>query len=123
MERYSKPSSSKRQSRYSEDFKQFICNEHLRGGHSLTSLRIRYNIGGKMTISRWLKTLGYLTPKLVSSCGMASEELKSSNPDKSRSELEQELQEAKLLAAAYKKMIELAEQEFKIKIIKKSNTK
>ena len=95
----------------------------MTGYYSLTSLRKRYDIGGKTTISKWLKKYGYLTPKLVSSCGMASEEPKPSHPDKSRSQLEQELQEAKLLAEAYKKMIELAEQELKIKIIKKSNTK
>jgi hypothetical protein len=37
--------------------------------------------------------------------------------------LKKELQEAQLLAEAYRKMIVLAEQEFKIQIVKKSNTK
>ena len=38
-------------------------------------------------------------------------------------ELKKELQEARLLAEAYRKMFEIAEQEFKINIVKKSNTK
>ena len=119
MKRYLKATST----RYSEEFKLFICKEFMTGNYSLTSLRKRYDIGGKTTISKWLKKYGYLTPKFVPSSGMASKEPTPSDPDKSRSQLEQELQEAKLLAAAYKKMIELAEQELKIKIIKKSNTK
>ncbi|MNY31490.1 hypothetical protein D3C86_1656560 [compost metagenome] len=41
----------------------------------------------------------------------------------SLSQLKKELQEARLLAEAYRRMIEIAEQEFKIKIVKKSNTK
>ncbi|MNF98965.1 hypothetical protein D3C84_818470 [compost metagenome] len=43
--------------------------------------------------------------------------------EESVSQLKRELQEARLLAEAYRKMIEIAEQEFKIKIVKKSNTK
>ncbi len=42
---------------------------------------------------------------------------------KSITELENELQEAKLLAEAYRNMIDIAEKEFKINIVKKSNTK
>ncbi|WP_444671139.1 hypothetical protein [Flavobacterium columnare] len=42
---------------------------------------------------------------------------------KSITELEKELQEVKLLAEAYRRMIEIAEKEFKINIVKKSNTK
>jgi hypothetical protein len=39
------------------------------------------------------------------------------------SELKKDLQEAQLLAETYRKMIEIAEGEFKINIVKKSNTK
>ena len=42
---------------------------------------------------------------------------------KSITELEKELQEVKLLAETYRKMIEIAKKEFKINIAKKSNTK
>jgi len=42
---------------------------------------------------------------------------------KSITELEKELQEAKLLAETYRKIIEIAEKEFKINIVKKSNSK
>lgn len=43
--------------------------------------------------------------------------------EESVSQLRKELQEARLLAEAYCRMIEIAEQEFKIKIVKKSNAK
>lgn len=48
---------------------------------------------------------------------------RSKGNDKSQSQLEKELKEAGLLAETYRKMIEVAEHEFKIRIIKKSNTK
>lgn len=38
-------------------------------------------------------------------------------------QLKKELQEVQLLVEAYRRMITIAEQEFKIKIVKKSNTK
>ncbi|MNL19119.1 hypothetical protein D3C87_1403040 [compost metagenome] len=43
--------------------------------------------------------------------------------DESATQLKRELQEARLLVEAYRKMIEIAEHEFKIKIVKKSNSK
>jgi hypothetical protein len=49
--------------------------------------------------------------------------IKEIDSQKSITELEKELQEAKLLAETYRKIIEIAEKEFKINIVKKSNTK
>ena len=67
----------------------------------------------------------YLKPRIVSLPDMKSVKIDTSGKDsqKSITELEKELQEAKLLADAYRKMIEIAEKEFKINIVKKSNTK
>jgi len=125
MERYSKTSSSKWQSRYSEEFKRFVCNEFLTGTLTRRELERKYSIGNSR-ITYWLKELGYdySKPSIVPLPSMANQPETSLNKkEDSLSQLKKELQEARLLAEAYRKMIEVAEHEFKIKIVKKSNTK
>lgn len=125
MERYSKSSSSKWQSRYSEEFKRFICNEFLTGTATRREIESKYGIGNSR-ITYWLKELGYdySKPSIVSLPKMANQlNNLSAQKEESLSQLKKELQEAKLLAEAYRKMIDVAEHEFKIKIVKKSNTK
>ncbi|WP_254519234.1 transposase [Aquimarina sp. Aq78] len=125
MDRYSKTYSTKWQNRYSEEFKQFICNEFLTGTATRRSIEKKYNVGhGQLTF--WLKQLGYdySKPSIVSLPMMADQPDKlSTNKEVSLSQLKKELQEARLLAETYRRMIEVAEHEFKIKIVKKSNTK
>jgi transposase-like protein len=126
MERYSKTSSSKWQSKYSEEFKRFVCNDFLTGTLTKREIENKYNIG-HTRLTYWLKEIGfdYSKPSIVSLPRMKEQTNKlSGNEDQeSLSQLKRELQEARLLAEAYRKMIEIAEQEFKIKIVKKSNTK
>ena len=78
----------------------------------------------------WIRQLGY--EELYYSEKVKSRILKkkSDNPNfenlqlKNRlSELEQELQDAKMRAVAYSTMVDIAEKEFKISIRKKYNTK
>jgi transposase-like protein len=126
MERYSRESISKWQSVYSEEFKRFVCNDYLTGSMTKKQVELRYNLGnGRLTY--WLRERGYDTIKsrIVSLPAMKSVTNNTIREDsqKSITELERELQEAKLLAEAYRKMIEIAEKEFKINIVKKSNTK
>ncbi|WP_299256373.1 hypothetical protein [uncultured Aquimarina sp.] len=125
MERYSKTSSSKWQSRYSEEFKRFVCNEFLTGTVTRREIETKYNIGNSR-ITYWLREFGYdySKPSIVPLQIMTNQSKSSSPQDEaSLSQLKKELHEAKLLAEAYRKMIEVAEHEFKIKIVKKSNTK
>lgn len=125
MERYSKTSSSKWQSRYSEEFKRFICNEFLTGTATRREIESKYCIGNSR-ITYWLREFGYdySKPSIVPLPKMADQSDKlSKDKEESLSQLKKELQEARLLAEAYRKMIEVAEHEFKIKIVKKSNTK
>jgi len=89
-------------------------------------VELRHNLGnGRLTY--WLRERGFdnLKSRIVSLPAMKSVTNNSIRKDsqKSITELENELQEAKLLAEAYRKMIEIAEKEFKIDIVKKSNTK
>lgn len=126
MERYSKRSSSKFQSKYSEEFKRFVCNDFLTGTLTKREIENKYNIG-HTRLTYWLKEIGfdYSTPSIVSLPSMKKQTNKLSDREEqeSLSQLKRELQEARLLAEAYRRMIEIAEQEFKIKIVKKSNTK
>lgn len=126
MERYSRESISKWQSVYSEEFKRFVCNDYLSGSMTKKQVELRHNLGnGRLTY--WLRERGFdnLKSRIVSLPTMKSVTNNSIRKDsqKSITELENELQEAKLLAEAYRKMIEIAEKEFKIDIVKKSNTK
>lgn len=126
MERYSKTSSSKWQSKYSEEFKRFVCNDFLTGTLTKREIENKYNIG-HTRLTYWLKEIGfdYSKPSIVSLPRMKEQtnRLSGNEDQESLSQLKRELQEARLLAEAYRKMIEIAEQEFKIKIVKKSNTK
>ncbi len=126
MERYSRISSSKWQSIYSEEFKRFVCNDYLSGSMTKKEVELKHDLGnGRLTY--WLRERGFsdLKSRIVSLPDMKSVKINSSEKDsqKSITELEKELQEAKLLAEAYRRMIEIAEKEFKINIVKKSNTK
>ena len=126
MERYSRVSSSKGQSIYSEEFKRFVCNDYLTGSLTRREVELKHGIGNSR-LTYWLREMGYdyLKPRIVSLPDMKSVKIDTSGKDsqKSITELEKELQEAKLLAEAYRKMIEIAEKEFKINVVKKSNTK
>jgi len=126
MERYSKKSSSKWQSKYSEEFKRFVCNDFLTGTLTKREIENKYNIG-HTRLTYWLKEIGfdYSKPSIVSLPRMKEQtnKLSGNEGQESLSQLKRELQEARLLAEAYRKMIEIAEHEFKIKIVKKSNTK
>ena len=126
MERYSRVSSSKWQSIYSEEFKRFVCNEYLTGSMTKSEVESKHKLGnGRLTY--WLRERGYnnLKTRIVSLPDMRSDKINISEKDSQKSikELEKELQEAKFLAEAYRKMIEIAEKEFKINIVKKSDTK
>ncbi len=58
MERYLKEHSSKWQSKYSEEFKRFVCNDFLTGTLTRREVEDKYNIGHSR-ITYWLKDLGY----------------------------------------------------------------
>ncbi|MFH6946830.1 hypothetical protein [Flavobacterium sp. FlaQc-50] len=126
MERYTKISTSKWQSKYSEEFKRFVCNEFLTGTLTRREVEDKYNIGHSR-ITYWLKKLGfdYSKPSIVALPSMKNQRTKLliTKEEDSLLHLKKELEEARLLVETYRRMIAIAEQEFKIKIVKKSNTK
>ncbi|HEY8402185.1 MAG TPA: hypothetical protein VIK89_13040 [Cytophagaceae bacterium] len=126
MERYKKLYSSKWQNQYTEEFKRHVCNDFLTGELTRREVEKKYNLGNSR-LSFWLKEFGYEVKKtsFVVFPTMANSLKEDINPhdDKPSKELKKQLEDALLLAESYKKMIEIAEQELKIDIRKKSNTK
>lgn len=125
MERYSKEYSSKWQSKYSEEFKRFVCNEFLAGSLTKREVELKFDLGNSR-LTYWLRERGYDTIKsrIVPLPAMNKRENKSLfKEDTSIIQLKKELEEAQLLAETYRKIIEVAEKELKISIVKKSNIK
>lgn len=127
MERYSRKCKTKWQNHYSEEFKRHVCNEFITGTLPRRVVERKFEIGNSR-LDCWLKELGYefSKPRLVSLPIMSeSPSTNSQNKDSKDSidKLKKELEDAKLLAETYRKMIEISEQELKINIRKKSNTR
>lgn len=120
MKTEQKLSTSRSTQIFSEDFKRSVCEHYLGGNSSKEKIRIEFGIKGKSSLLSWLRKFGYLKANFQS------------NPDlqfmaKTRKEapksLEKENEDLKLQLEMYKRMISLAEKEFKISIVKKSGTK
>ena len=103
---------------FSETFKRQVIQEVLSGQLSKEEARRRYNIKGKTAILNWIRKLDIPNPIIMSDHPLNEKELLAKIK-----RLEQELEDAKLKAEGYSKMIDIAERELKISIRKKSNTK
>ncbi len=124
---------------YSENLKHQICKEHINFGTGLNALSRKYNLSSHSLVHSWLREYGYIKSDLIKEknicyigvenyLSMPEQDKKSageeSNIDQATIlQLKRELEEAKLLAEAYKRMIEIAETDLKIPIRKKYNTK
>ena len=124
MERHVKKYPSKWQNQYTEEFKRKVCEELKAGPLGTTALERKYNLGNsRLTI--WLKQLGYQyqRPARLPLVIMREPSKTNQEQDISIIKLKKELEDARLLAEAYRRIIEKAEQELKIKIRKNINTK
>lgn len=126
MERHKKLYGSKWQNQYTEEFKRHVCNDYLTSGLTRREVERKFNVGNSR-LTFWLKEFGYEVKKtsFVAFPTMPTSTKDENIPqdDKSSKELKKQLEDALLLAESYKRMIEIAEQELKINIRKKSNTK
>ncbi|MGB3181053.1 MAG: transposase [Cyclobacteriaceae bacterium] len=124
MKRYVKTYKSKWQNQYTEEFKRSVCEEFLAGGMTLRAVERKHGLGNSR-LNDWLNKYGYSVrkPYLIEGRDMAKKKSKKSTDDTIRiKELEKQLAMARLEATAYRKMIEIAEDELKIEIRKKSDT-
>ena len=126
---------------FSIDEQHFIIKEYLRSGVSKDEIWRKYT--GKADhgcLIRWMRNLGYLTsnqqlkPKLavnIDEMGkkarivpeVVKDDFEVQQMKKRIVELEKQLKDAELKAIAFSTMVDIAEQEFKIPIRKKFNTK
>ena len=126
---------------FSIEEQHFIIKEYLRSGVSKDEIWRKYT--GKADhgcLIRWMRNLGYLTsnqqlkPKLavnIDEMGKKARVVAEVKKDdfelqqmkKRVAELEKQLKDAELKAIAFSTMVDIAEQEFKIPIRKKFNTK
>jgi transposase-like protein len=121
---------------YDEVFKRMVIEEYLATGCTKMSLIRKYDIQFKSAIQTWMRILGYKDPFNASQKPIFGKIMFSSLPKQSKipaanvtelqkrvQELERQLEEEKLRSEAYARVIEKAEQELKIPIRKKPNTK
>lgn len=122
---------------YSNELKHKVCKEHINEGARLRDLVRKYNLSSHSLIHTWLRSLGYLpgNDRRFTKCNYIGVENFQPLPDKHKKKqsltpeqqqielLKKELEDAKLQAEGYRRMIEIAESELKIPIRKKPNTK
>lgn len=123
-------------SHYSRSFKHSVIEEYLRGGISKSTLLKKHNIKVHGGILRWMRQLGYtenaeknryllsktplsLPSKKANTATTSSNELQ----EQRIRELERLLEDEQLRSEAYRRIIDIAEKEFKIPIRKKPGTR
>ena len=119
--------------RYSVELKRQICEEVIQSQMTVEQARRHYCILGHSNIYRWLHNFGYQLPTSKAIMPKSKKSTKLSNgldqindPEilKARiAELEKALSHANLRAKGLDTMINIAEEELKIPIRKKSSTK
>src|SRR5262245_2256949 len=118
MERHVKKYPSKWQNQYTEEFKRHVCEEFVNGSQYAKEVERKYRLGNSRLVS-WLRQLGYEYKKperlpLV----VMSKPTKTNQEHALIRKLKRELEDAQLQAEMYRRIIEKAEQELKIKIRK-----
>lgn len=109
--------------KYELSFKRKICEELLSGEITVGELSRKYNISGAGTIRRWLNWYQAEQSELVSLHPMSNKPENNSEGEQDKTALQKELELAKAKIATLETMIDIAEEQFKIEIRKKSGTK
>jgi transposase len=111
---------------YDSEFKWRVCQEYLNSNETKVAVQRRNGIQGRTVIVVWLRQFGLNDkPKTLTQSEQLSLMMPQPKPEKVQfceteiDKLKKELAGANLRADAYQKMIEIAEQEFKIDIRKK----
>lgn len=105
---------------YSDAFKKKVVAEYERGLLCKDELQRKYGIGGNSRVLEWCRRFGKLHyPERGTATGRPMKD-----PQKQRiKELEKQLELEKLKVMAYEKLIEIAEREDGISILKKDAAK
>ena len=108
---------------YEASFRRKVVEELLTGQLTQAELRRKYNIASHGSLGRGLKWYQQEQFEIVSSLPMAQESEQADMSDKDKKTLQRELELAKAKIATLETMIDIAEEQFKIEIRKKSGTK
>jgi Skp family chaperone for outer membrane proteins len=121
---------------YDVSFKRMVIEEYLSTGCTKAFLLKKHGITFKSAIQTWMRILGYTDPNKAVQKPKFGKLTFTSLPKKVKKteegvsqlqkkiqELERQLEDEKLRSEAYARVIEKAEQELKIPIRKKLNTK
>ncbi len=121
---------------YSLELKHQICKDHIENGLSLRECVDKYNLSCHSLVHDWLRKLGYIAGinRRTRSAYIGIENFETLPHKRKQKQpltqeqqqielLKKELEDAKLLAEGYRRMIEIAETELKIPIRKKPNTR
>lgn len=111
----------KKVNHYSDGFKRKVVNEVLSGEICKEEARRKYGIGGSSTVLKWIRKFEGSIPK-----NLFMSEKKEQTVDQLKLEIEQlkrQLEYEKLKSATFDKLIDIAEEEFKIPIRKKPGAK
>lgn len=107
------------QLKYSEAFKRAVVGEYERGLLNKDQVQAKYGIKGNSRVLEWCRKYGKLHYPKAGSLGRQMKD-----PQKQRiKDLEKQLADAKLKLIAYEQLIEIAEQEEGISILKKDEAK
>lgn len=105
--------------RYSDGFKYKIVEEYENGKYSLSELQKRYGIGGKTTISKWIRKMG--KNKLLGKQVIVMDENEKSESKRLREEikdLQKVIADQKIEVLALESLFEVASEEFGIEFKK-----
>jgi len=117
---------------YDDQFKHQVISEYLKTKCSKMSLLRKYDIHSKSAVQRWMKKYGYqdiyqekINKFAITNTSMATNKQGEDIRDLQLkiALLEKQLEIEKLRSKAYARVIEIAEQELKIPLRKKYNTK
>ncbi len=107
------------QLKYSEAFRRTVVAEYESGLLNKDQSQVKYGIKGNSRVLEWCRRYGKLHYPKAGALGRPMKD-----PQKQRiKDLEKELADAKLKLIAYEKLIEIAEQEEGISILKKGEAK
>jgi transposase-like protein len=120
MKSNQKPITTQTRHLFSEEYRRMICEHYLNGDSSKEEIRAQFNIKGKSSLLYWLRKFGYIESNYKPNQELPF--MAKSKKETSKS-LEKENEDLKLQLEMYKRMISIAEKEFKISIVKKSDTK
>ena len=124
---------------FSEKEQRTIIEDYLSSGETMTAIWTKYTgrIEGQFQIKRWMIKYGYedkrsakstifgINPNSMADNDLFSEEdsFETLQLKKRIADLEKQLHDSEMKAAAFSTMVDLAEKEFNISIKKKYNTK